>query len=100
MSNATTLVVTASPNPSEPEAMQDYLKGVLPLLMGAGGQPVKRLKVTDAVGGTPGYGMVLVMNFESKDDVAAMFESEEYKALIPAREKGFTSMSINFADDM
>jgi len=100
MTNTTTLVVTASPNPSEPAATQAYLKGVLPLFMGAGGQLVKRLKVTGAVGGKPGYGMVLVMNFESKDDIEAMFESEEYKALIPAREKGFTNMSINFANDM
>ena len=97
---STTLVVTASPNPNEPEATQAYLKGVLPLLMGAGGKPVKRLKVTDAIGAEKGYGMVLLMDFESKDAVAAMFESDEYQALVPTREKGFTSMTINFADEM
>jgi len=29
-----------------------------------------------------------------------MFESDEYKALIPAREEGFASMTINFAEEM
>ena len=100
MSQPTTLVVTAAPNPKAPEAMQSYLKGVLPLLMGAGGEIVKRLKVTDVIGGKQAYGMVLVMNFASKDAVSAMFDSDEYKALIPAREEGFTSMTINFAEEM
>ena len=100
MSQPTTLVVTASPNPDAPEATQEYLKGVLPLLMGAGGKPVKRLRVTDVVGGKRAYGMVLVMDFDSKDAVAALFESDEYKAHIPVREEGFTSMTINFAEEM
>jgi len=39
--------------------MQAYLKGALPLLIGAGGQLVKRLKVESDVGGDPTYGIVL-----------------------------------------
>jgi hypothetical protein len=39
----------------------------LPLVEGAGGRLVTCLKVTDAEGGDPAYGMVLVMNAESKD---------------------------------
>ena len=100
MSQPTTLVVTASPNPDAPEAMQAYFKGVLPLLMGSGGKLVKRLKVADVLVGEPAYGMVLVMDFDSKDAISAMFESDEYKALIPAREEGFKSMTINFAEEL
>ncbi|MBT8468695.1 MAG: hypothetical protein HKN10_10260 [Myxococcales bacterium] len=33
---STTLVVTAVPNPNEMASVQEYLQGVLPLLMGAG----------------------------------------------------------------
>ena len=40
-----TLIVTAVPNPREMESVQAYLKGVLPIFVGAGGQLVKRLKV-------------------------------------------------------
>jgi len=39
-----TLVVTAVPNPSEMVSVQEYLHGVLPLLAGAGGTLVRRLK--------------------------------------------------------
>mgnify|MGYP000078389520 FL=1 len=105
MSNATspnaktTLVVTAMPNPNETEATQQYLQGVLPLLMGAGGRPVKRLKVDNVIHGNPS-GMVLVMDFDSPDTIRGMFESKDYAALMPAREKGFTEMNILLTETM
>ena len=36
MAANTTLVVTAVPNPNEMASVQEYLQGVMPLLMGAG----------------------------------------------------------------
>ncbi|MEM9320743.1 MAG: hypothetical protein AAGA70_17320 [Pseudomonadota bacterium] len=60
-----TLVVTGMPNPSEMDAAQSYLNGVMPLLMEAGGTMVKRLKVVQVVKGRPS-GMVLVMDFPSE----------------------------------
>lgn len=59
MEEKRTLVVTAIPNPNEIESVQQYLQGVLPLLMGAGGKPVKRLKVDQVIHGKPSR-MVLV----------------------------------------
>ncbi len=94
-----TLVVTAVPNPSEMDAAQEYLKGVLPILMGLGGQLVKRLKVGDVIYGRPS-GMVLVMDFESEAAISNMFESQEYAALVPARDRGFTEMNILVTGEM
>jgi len=94
-----TLVVTAVPNPDEMESVQEYLKGVLPLLMAAGGNPVKRLKVDQVVHGDPA-GMVLVMDFESADAITGMFESEDYTALVPARDRGFVEMNILLTHEM
>jgi uncharacterized protein (DUF1330 family) len=88
-----TLVVTAVPNPNEMESVQQYLHGVLPLLMGAGGTPVKRLKVDEVINGNPS-GMVLVMDFDSADAISGMFASEDYAALVPVRDRGFTEMNI------
>lgn len=99
MTDKATLVVTAVPNPNEMESVQAYLHGVLPLLMGAGGTLVRRLKTNKVVNGRP-TGMVLVMDFESADAVAAMFESDEYRALVPARDQGFTEMNILIANEM
>ncbi len=100
MNDETALVVTAAPNPDEMEAMQAYLKGVLPLLMDASGRLVKRLKIEGAISGAQDYGMVPVMDFESKDKITSMFESDEYKALVPLRDRGFTKMNISVARRM
>lgn len=100
MNDKVTLVVTAAPNPNEMEAMQAYLKGVLQLLMGAGGQLVKRLKVEDVISGVQEYAMVLVMDFESKDAITSMFASDDYRALVPLRDRGFTKMNISITREM
>ena len=93
MSEKATLVVTAIPNPDEMESVQGYLQGVLPLLVGAGGQLVKRLKVNGVIHGNPS-GMVLVMDFDSDKAITELFESDEYAALIPVRDRGFKEMNI------
>jgi uncharacterized protein (DUF1330 family) len=95
----TTLVVTAVPDPNEMASVQEYLQGVLPLLTGAGGRPVKRLKVDQVINGNPG-GMVLVMDFDSADAVTEMFDSEEYAALVPVRNRGFAEMNILLTREM
>ena len=100
MADKTTLVVTAMPNPSEQESMQAYLKGVLPLLLGAGGQLVKRAKVSGTITGKPPYGMVVVMDFPDREQLEKLFASEAYTALVPSRDKGFASMDICFASDL
>ena len=97
--NKTTLVVTAVPDPAEMASVQAYLHGVLPLLLGAGGQPVKRLKVSEVVNGDPS-GMVLVMDFASADAIKGLFASDDYAALIPARDTGFKTMNILIAEGM
>lgn len=94
-----TLVVTGTPNPSEMESVQAYLQGVMPLLMGAGGTLVKRLKVAKVVNGRPS-GMALVMDFPSEEAVTELFASDAYGELIENRDKGFTDMNILVANDM
>ena len=94
-----TLVVTGTPNPSELDAVQAYLKGVMPMLMSAGGTLVKRLNVAKVVNGRPS-GMVLVMDFPTEEAVAELFASDEYSGLVETRDKGFSEMNILIAGDM
>ena len=94
-----TLVVTGMLNPSEMEAVQSYLEGVMPLLMGAGGTLVKRLKVAQVVSGRPS-GMVLVIDFPSERDVEDLFASDAYQALVETRDKGFSEMNMLIAGEM
>ena len=66
---------------------------MLPLLKGAGGKLVKRLKANKLVHGNLS-GMVLVMDFDSADAITTMFESDDYAALVPVRDRGFAEMNI------
>ena len=99
MDASTTLIVTAMPNPDEMASVQEYLQGVMPLLMGAGGRPVKRLKVDEVIHGKPS-GMVLVMDFDSDEAITGLFESEDYAALVPIRDRGFAEMNIQLTHEM
>jgi uncharacterized protein (DUF1330 family) len=99
MDNKTTLVVTAVPNPNEMESVQEYLQSVMLLFKGAGGMLVKRLKLDKVSSGKPS-GMALVMDFDSAEAVAELFESDEYAALIPTRDRGFTEMNILLTNEM
>jgi uncharacterized protein (DUF1330 family) len=93
MDEKATLVVTAVPNPDEMAAVQEYLHGVLPLLTGAGGAVVKRLKTEKIIIGKPA-GMTLVMDFDSGSAITDLFESDDYAALVPVRDRGFSEMNI------
>jgi len=99
MPDNATLLVTAVPNPHEMASVQEYLHGVLPLLVGAGGTLVKRLKLDGVIHGQP-TGMALVMDFDSADTITTLFASEDYAALIPARDRGFTDMNILVTHDL
>lgn len=94
-----TLVVTATPKPSEMQSVQEYLKGVMPLFLGAGGKLVKRQRVGEVISGRPS-GMVLVMDFDNADAIKGLFESDAYADLVPVRDKGFNEMNILVAGDM
>jgi uncharacterized protein (DUF1330 family) len=99
MSEKATLVVTAVPNPDEMASVQEYLKSVMPLFVGAGGQLVKRLKTDQVIHGKPS-GMTLVMDFDSADTITELFESDDYAALVPIRDQGFVEMNILLSHTM
>ncbi|MGB5701450.1 MAG: hypothetical protein WBM48_01415 [Polyangiales bacterium] len=40
------------------------------------------------------------MDFDSADAISAMFDSEDYAALVPARKRGFAEMNILLTQGM
>jgi uncharacterized protein (DUF1330 family) len=95
-----TLIVTGTPADGQGEALGRYLQGAQPLLVGAGGALVKRLRVTDTISGTPGTALVLVMDFDSSETVNNVFNSDEYLALVPDRDKAFATIEILVTEDV
>jgi len=95
----TTLIVTAAPAQDQDEARGRYLQGVLPLLLQAGGKPVKRLQVTNAIEGAAGTKLVLVMDFETPEAITGALASDAYQALIADRDNAFTNIEILVTED-
>lgn len=100
MTNNTTLVVTSSPNPKEVQALQEYVQGVMPLLLNLGGTIIKRSRITHVYHGKQSFTFLLVMDFPSKKALTEMFDSEEYQVLIPKRNRGFVDINILYAEDL
>jgi uncharacterized protein (DUF1330 family) len=80
-------------------SVQEYLQGVMPLFISAGGQLVKRLKVDQVIHGNPS-GMAMVMDFESAEAITKVFESDDYAALVPVRDRGFKETNILVTQEM
>lgn len=99
MNEKATLLVTAVPNTDEMASVQEYLQGVMPLFISAGGKLVKRLKVDEVIHGNPS-GMAMVMDFESAEAITTVFESDEYAALVPVRDRGFKETNILVTQEM
>ncbi len=95
-----TLLVTATPAEGQGEAMGRYLQGVMPLLMGAGGQLVKRVRVANTISGDRATGMALVMDFDSVDTITDLFSGDAYQALIADRDLGFSDIEILATEDI
>ncbi|MGI9658446.1 MAG: DUF1330 domain-containing protein [Gaiellaceae bacterium] len=94
-----TLLVTATPAEGQQEAQGRYLKSVGALLIGAGGKPVKRLRITQSVSGDATTKLALVMDFDNAEAISALFESDAYRALEADRNQGFASIDIFITED-
>ncbi len=90
----TTLLVTVTPAEGQGEAMGRYLQGVQPILLGAGGTPFKRVRVTDTVAGSAGTTMALMMDFDTPEAITKAFASDSYQELIADRDKAFSNLEI------
>ena len=95
-----TLIVTGTPAVDQDEARGRYLQGVLPILMTAGGNPVKRLRVTSTIAGDNGTAIALVMDFENAEAITDVFASEDYQALVADRDKAFSKLEILVTENL
>jgi uncharacterized protein (DUF1330 family) len=81
-------------NPKEPEAYQQYSAGSGRLLAEAGVVSIGKFGVQQALVGDCQGALFGYAEGPDEATLAAVFESEAYRALIPAREKAFTSLNV------
>ena len=93
------LIVVSRPRAGGAAPLARYVEGVLPLIVGAGGVVLKRLRITEAIEGDPAPGFVFVADFPDAASIRALFAGEEYRTLLADRDAGFESIDIYVTED-
>ena len=96
----TYLIVNAIPNPDHEADLKHYSEAVLPLLLEAGGESIKRAKLNSVVAGEVKYPLFLFMEFPDEQPILDLFESAAYQKLLPYRQKAFTEINIYTFTDL
>ena len=100
MSEPVMLVVTATPDPENAQALEDYSAKGPPQLVASGAVPKFRAKVVDRLVGDGTSSLVFVAEFASIEEARAAFETEAYKAAIPDRNKAFKQLDIMLVEPL
>lgn len=82
-------------NDDEPAALAKYLEATGPLLERAGGQIVQRFNVNQVVVGNRPAKSVIIVEYPSMEAVDMVFQSDEYKQIIPYRDKAFKDYHVS-----
>ncbi|MEO1017788.1 MAG: DUF1330 domain-containing protein [Pseudomonadota bacterium] len=99
MSTNVTFVALGTLDPNGQEDFEAYASGAPALLMAAGGQVRCRMKVVESLVGDNAPQSVFMIDFDSAETVKKVFDSPEYKALIPHRDKAFSKVDFFLAED-
>lgn len=94
-----TVVAMTSINEDEPMALAEYLQVTGPLLERAGARILKRFTVNEVVVGHRPAKTVFIVEYPSKAAVDKVFNSAEYRSIIPARDLAFNEYSVTVATD-
>lgn len=94
-----TLISLGTTNPDAEDEFKIYAENAPKLLLEAGGTPVRRMKVHEQLKGEDGPQTVFMMDFPSAEALKGVFETEEYKALIPHRDKAFSQLTLLIAEE-
>ena len=88
------LVAIGTPDPDQQEALQAYVTAAGELAAANGAKPIGRYKFAEALAGEDFPDLVVIMQFPSAQALRDAFAADEYKKLIPARDKGFKELRI------
>ncbi|MGP6087445.1 DUF1330 domain-containing protein [Antarctobacter jejuensis] len=89
------VIACLSVNPEAQEEYQAYLDTALPLLERVGGKVAQHFPVGDVVVGNKLAETIMVVEYPDMDAVDRLFQSEEYKAIIPVRDRAFSTYSVS-----
>ncbi|WP_320822667.1 DUF1330 domain-containing protein [Reinekea sp.] len=88
------LIIEATPNPSEMEALKAYQSQTPPLAKKYGAIPVANYDVQAVLFGGTQPGVFSVLSFPSRAAIDGLFSDPAYQELIPTRDLGFTDLKF------
>lgn len=88
------LIASLSIDESEPEALQKYFETANPLIERYGGRVVSKFDVGQSIVGKKPSELLMLVEYPSRASVDALFNSEEYKSIIPFRDTAFRVYNI------
>lgn len=94
----TTVLAMVTINEDEPQALARYLEVTGRLMKRANANIVQRFQVNEVVIGEASK-TIIIVEYPNRDAINLVFQSEEYKALKPTRDKAFSSYDISVVSD-
>lgn len=92
----TVLVVAClSPNPEEGTALAAYFDVALPLIEEAGGRVVQSFDLDRALVGPKPADKMLIVEYPDMGTLDEVFQSDAYQAVIPQRDRAFSTYSVS-----
>jgi len=92
MSSKTFLIIEATANPENPEALKSYLSTAPVITKKYGGVLVVKYNVETVLDEGDKPGVVVVMSFTDRTSIDGLFNDPAYKKLIPLRDLGFSKI--------
>lgn len=86
------LTIVATLNPNGKEELSHYLEKVGILYKNVDAKQVNKFKITKPLIGNHKPSLVSIMEFPNMKSLNDVFESDDYKKLIPFREKAFSKL--------
>lgn len=86
------LMVEATPNPDNREALSTYLSQVPSITREYGGIPIASYDVERVLDNDDKAASFAVLSFPSRQHIDALFDDPSYQALIPERDQGFSHL--------
>ena len=92
------LTIVATINPDGKEELSHYAEKVGELYSKVKAKPVNKFKITKLLIGDYHPSLVSIMEFPDMTSLNEVFESDEYKQLLPYRERAFSKLEAYISE--
>ena len=89
------VVGLVSINTAEQDALAEYMRVTTPLLEKVGAKMKQQFQIAETVIGDPIVESVMVVEYPSLEAMDGVFGSDEYKAVIPYRDRAFRTYNVS-----